>query len=155
MTYFSTHILDILFRKKRLKNSLKIIIPRDTLAVESFLTNIYQRKHTEPDESIKHYIPELLKYGLISETDQQKQSKGCSLLFTDVINFELTYNCDKKCPHCLQSNIAKNATEQLSTEQIINSIFQAYISGICSVGINFTGGEILGNRVLSKILCKR
>jgi MoaA/NifB/PqqE/SkfB family radical SAM enzyme len=144
--YYSTHILEILFGKKRLRDSLKIIFQENAACIECFLRNVYSRNYTEPDENIKIFIPTLLKYGLISEFNRIDKSDGCSLMFTDVINFELTYNCNKSCPHCLQSNLHENLAQQLSTEQLKNIIFQSFISGLCATGLNFTGGEVLGNR---------
>ena len=69
-----------------------------------------------------------------------------SLLFVNTVNFELTYKCSYSCAHCLQKNIKKQTVAELSTEEVKTAILHSHISGLCSLGINFTGGEVLGNR---------
>ena len=69
-----------------------------------------------------------------------------SLLFVNSVNFELTYKCSFNCIHCLQKNIKKQPVVELSTEEVKTAILHSHRSGLCSLGINFTGGEILGNR---------
>lgn len=70
-----------------------------------------------------------------------------SLLFVNVVNFELTYKCSQDCVHCIQKNIRKEAVKELSTEEVKTAILDSYKSGLCSLGVNFTGGEVLGNRI--------
>ena len=72
--------------------------------------------------------------------------KKSSLLFVSSVNFELTYKCSFNCVHCLQKNIKKQPIVELSTEEVKTAILHSHISGLCSLGVNFTGGEILGNR---------
>jgi len=48
-------------------------------------------------------------------------------------------------PALFAKNVPKRQTSQLSTEHVNQAIFQGYISGVCTIGINFTGGEVLGN----------
>jgi MoaA/NifB/PqqE/SkfB family radical SAM enzyme len=72
--------------------------------------------------------------------------KKSSLLFVNSVNFELTYKCAYNCIHCLQKNIKKQPIVELSTDEVKTAIFHSHISGLCSLGINFTGGEVLGNR---------
>ncbi|MCX6267959.1 MAG: hypothetical protein NTW16_11465 [Bacteroidetes bacterium] len=146
MRYYKTHILHILVGKKILDDRLIFLFSEDTMAIKSFLLSIYSNKDIEPWDKIKNVIPVLLKYGFISKLDQSGINSKCSLMFTNVINFELTYSCNHQCPHCLQANIIKNQNTQISLERVKESILQAYISGICSYGINYTGGEVLGNR---------
>jgi len=69
-----------------------------------------------------------------------------SLTFVKVVNFELTYRCSYNCEHCLQKNIKKQPIVELSTEEVKTAILHSHTSGLCSAGINFTGGEVLGNR---------
>jgi MoaA/NifB/PqqE/SkfB family radical SAM enzyme len=68
------------------------------------------------------------------------------LLGVKAVNFELTYKCTSNCPHCLQKNIRLNHFAELTTESIKEAILQGLLSGLCTSGINFTGGEVLGNR---------
>ena len=69
-----------------------------------------------------------------------------SLLFVNSVNFELTYKCSFNCIHCLQKNIRKQSVTELSTDEIKTAILHSHRCGLCSLGINFTGGEVLGNR---------
>jgi MoaA/NifB/PqqE/SkfB family radical SAM enzyme len=46
----------------------------------------------------------------------------------------------------LQKYIKKQPVNELSTEDVKTTILHSHTSGLCSAGINFTGGEILGNR---------
>jgi molybdenum cofactor biosynthesis enzyme MoaA len=75
-----------------------------------------------------------------------KTVKKSSLFFVNSVNFELTYKCAYNCIHCLQKNIKKQPIVELSTDEVKTAIFHSHISGLCSLGINFTGGEVLGNR---------
>jgi len=72
--------------------------------------------------------------------------KKSSLLFVKSVNFELTYRCSFNCAHCLQKNIKQQPIVELSTEEVKTAILHSHQSGLCSFGVNFTGGEILGNR---------
>ena len=75
-----------------------------------------------------------------------KRVPKSSLHFVNVVNFELTYRCSYNCVHCLQKNIKKEPIIELSTEEVKTAVLDAYTLGMCSFGVNFTGGEILGNR---------
>ena len=67
-----------------------------------------------------------------------------ALHFTETINFELTYDCNSKCPHCLlKTQRATYEGQELSFEEIKRTIADAYFAGIIRNGINFTGGEAL------------
>lgn len=70
-----------------------------------------------------------------------------SLLFVNVVNFELTYKCSQNCAHCIQKNFRKQAISELTTEEVKIAILDSYKSGLCSLGVNFTGGEVLENRI--------
>jgi MoaA/NifB/PqqE/SkfB family radical SAM enzyme len=75
-----------------------------------------------------------------------KSMAKSSLLFVNSVNFELTYRCSYNCAHCLQKNIKHEPVVELSTEEVKTTIFDAHTLGLCSLGINYTGGELLGNR---------
>jgi len=46
----------------------------------------------------------------------------------------------------LQKNIRNQPIVELSTEEVKTAILHSHQSGLCSLGMNFTGGEVLGNR---------
>jgi len=69
-----------------------------------------------------------------------------SLVFVNSVNFELTYKCSFNCVHCLQKNIRNQPIVELTTEEVKTAILQSHQCKLCSLGINFTGGEVLGNR---------
>lgn len=50
------------------------------------------------------------------------------------------------CLHCIQKNIKLQVKNELSTEELKTAILHSKECGLCSLGINFTGGEVLGNR---------
>lgn len=60
------------------------------------------------------------------------------------INFELTYECNSNCPHCLLKKARKDYKDYfLSYDLIKRLIADAFFSGLIKDGINFTGGEAL------------
>ncbi len=146
MKYYSTELLRILIARKRLKRSLRILFPNDAASLYAFLLKVYYNKYYLNESVIENNLPLLLKNGLISEHNVQNSSRDCTLMFTDTINFELTYQCGMNCPHCLQAKLKLDVINQLSTEKVLETIFFAYALGLCSRGLNFTGGEVLGNR---------
>jgi len=88
-----------------------------------------------------------------SQIDRQKNddkkvktNNKSSLLYVNSVNFELTYKCSLNCVHCKQKGIKKEPIVELSTEKVKTAILHSHQSGLCSIGINFTGGEVLGNR---------
>jgi len=58
------------------------------------------------------------------------------------INFELTYNCQLSCPHCLQAGLrSQNKFGWLPVDAVIRAIHDVKWLGLATL-INFTGGEI-------------
>ena len=127
-----------------LKDRLIHVFNEDASEIEPFLTSNLDNV-PEQTNTIKKCIPLLLKHGYISISNSNIPSRG-SLLGVKAINFELTYKCTSNCSHCLQKNIRQTCVTQLSTKEVKNTILEAYLSGLCTYGINFTGGEVLGNR---------
>lgn len=125
---------------------VQFLFPKDGILIESFLRQVHRKGSSIPGEKINLYVPRLLQYGYISPTENNNSKSKCSLLFTVAVNFELTYQCNEYCPHCFQEKIREANKNQLSTGKVKEVIFQTYISGLCEMGINFTGGEVLGNR---------
>ncbi len=62
----------------------------------------------------------------------------------EAVNFELTYECNSNCPHCILKK-ARNSYKNnfLNFDTVKRIIADAYFSGIIKEGINFTGGEAL------------
>ena len=146
MNFFSTHILEILIGNKILFEKLDFLFGSNALTIKSFLLKVYSRKDYSKISNIKEFIPSLLRYGLISDKEDSKEKGASSLMFANILNFELTYKCQYSCPHCLQIKYRHIEVTELSTRQIKEIIFQGHIAGLCRRGINFTGGEVLGNR---------
>jgi MoaA/NifB/PqqE/SkfB family radical SAM enzyme len=62
--------------------------------------------------------------------------------FIRFINFELTYNCQLSCPHCLQAGLrSQNKFGWLPVDAVIRAIHDVKWLGLATL-INFTGGEI-------------
>jgi MoaA/NifB/PqqE/SkfB family radical SAM enzyme len=65
-----------------------------------------------------------------------------SLAFVRAVNFELTYDCNWNCSHCLQQGIRQQRSGLwLSTDAGKRALQDAWFAGLVSTGINFTGGE--------------
>jgi len=145
MNYYKTHILKILVHKKLLKAKLDFLFGENAGEIESFLVSVFFNQVYEQNTNVAEYIPLLLKRGYISTHDSDIWSRS-SLMGVRAVNFELTYKCNSRCPHCLQKNVRRNCETELTTDKIKETILEAYLSGLCTSGINFTGGEVLGNR---------
>jgi MoaA/NifB/PqqE/SkfB family radical SAM enzyme len=129
--FFGVYKTDI-SKKMSLKKLITIVTKNKEVKLLNFLKRTKNRgKETTQNEEA---VP------------VNKSKTKSSLLFVNVINFELTYKCSFNCVHCLQKNIKKQDIVELSTEEVKTAILHSHISGLCSLGINFTGGEILGNR---------
>lgn len=146
MKFYPTHVLQILKSKKLLDNRLKLLFPQSHILISAFLSDVLYNREISTIEGISYYIPELLKHGLISKESYGKAGSPCSLLFVDAVNFELTYKCNHLCTHCLQTGLRRDPESQLITSRVKELIHQSFLMGLCQKGINFTGGEILGNR---------
>ena len=72
-----------------------------------------------------------------------KLNKRPSLLFIQAINFELTYQCNIQCDHCLQQEIRKTCSGKwISTSSVQKALTDIRSIGFTPIGVNFTGGEI-------------
>jgi len=140
-----THILKILVYRKLLRDRLDFLLKEDVGEAESFLRSVYRNEIPEMNSNLEKHLPLLLRYGYISPQESNKYTRS-SLLGVKAINFELTYRCTANCRHCLQKNIRSKSKIELATEKVKEAILQAYLAGLCACGINFTGGEVLGNR---------
>lgn len=80
------------------------------------------------------------------KTEKSIRKIKSSLLFVNVVNFELTYKCSQDCAHCIQKNFRKQAIVELSTEEVKTAILDFHKNSLCTLGVNFTGGEVLENR---------
>lgn len=68
--------------------------------------------------------------------------KKPSLHFVKVINFELTYNCNMSCSHCVQHDIRNQGNlSWITTESVIKCLAAGKSVGFTRTGVNFTGGE--------------
>ncbi|MEL7562613.1 radical SAM protein [Dehalogenimonas sp. 4OHTPN] len=143
--YYPTHILRILLRRGLLIDRLKFIFGVDAGEVERFIMAVYAHGQPVPDRAVSAHLPTLVENGYLN-VDGPSSRGRCSFMNTVGVNFELTYRCNLRCRHCLQQNIRDDTRRELSTEQVKHLIRQVYLSGLCTVGINFTGGEALGHR---------
>jgi MoaA/NifB/PqqE/SkfB family radical SAM enzyme len=95
-------------------------------------------------------LEKLRRFELISidksfspESQKKFQHRKLSLYFVQAINFELTYDCNMNCSHCLQKNLrARRPTKWISTETARHALQDAWFAGLAITGINFTGGEV-------------
>ena len=144
--YFPTHILKILKKGNLLESKLIFFFQEESKCISSFLGKVWSQRKSHFDEDDSKYAPWLLDYGLISDVNRSLEEGFGSLLYVRAINFELTYKCQYSCPHCWQPAIRLEYSQELTTFEVKDAIFRAFIGGLCTDGINFTGGEVIGNR---------
>ncbi|MEL7562792.1 4Fe-4S cluster-binding domain-containing protein [Dehalogenimonas sp. 4OHTPN] len=142
---YPTHILQNLIRRSLLDDRLRRLSGGSASRISRFL-----RKADSPGVSFSvpemaEFVPVLLKYGFISLHPMPGRSR-CSLLAVTGVNFELTYDCNLNCAHCLQQGIRRFTRGHLSAQAVKGAVFQVYLGGLCTSGVNFTGGEVLGHR---------
>ena len=142
---FTTHILRILLRRKLLRPRLEFLCDKDAHDVERYIIAVTQKENPVPGATIRRNLPSLLENGYLSAEEPGPRGR-CSLLNTVGVNFELTYECNYACAHCLQQEIRHLPRTPLDTGQAKAAIRQVWLSGLCTTGINFTGGEALGHR---------
>ena len=66
-----------------------------------------------------------------------------SLRYIRAVNFELTYDCNWNCSHCLQQGIReRHSGSWLSVDAGKRALHDAWFAGLASTGVNFTGGEV-------------
>lgn len=101
-----------------------------------------------PPEVSRSVLEKLRRWGLIATgTSSNLTPKPLPLPFVTAINFELTYDCDLRCQHCLQQNIRSRLSGTwLNSEASKRTITEAWFAGLVTTGINFTGGEIFDRR---------
>jgi MoaA/NifB/PqqE/SkfB family radical SAM enzyme len=74
----------------------------------------------------------------------KKEYEHFPLGHIEALNFELTYECNSNCPHCLLKTVRKKFHgKEISFENAKRIIADAYFAGLLQNGINFTGGEAL------------
>lgn len=80
--------------------------------------------------------------------------KKPSLYFVEAVNFELTYQCNLSCSHCLQQEIRQQGSlPWINTDSAISALVGAHDLGFTRSGVNFTGGEpFLGESNLPELL---
>lgn len=79
---------------------------------------------------------------LISQTANSITKKRPSLLFVKAVNFEITYQCNMSCPHCIQHGLRQQGNVAwIDTEKAIQALQDSKSLGFTSSGVNFTGGE--------------
>ena len=76
----------------------------------------------------------------------EKTGTKSFLSYVNFVSFQLTYRCSFNCVHCFQKNIKKHPVRELSAEEVKAAILHLYDSDLNDFLINFTGGEVLGNR---------
>jgi MoaA/NifB/PqqE/SkfB family radical SAM enzyme len=152
--FLSTNVLSLLTKRKLLRSRLQSAGFDE--GVLEFLTELHKQSIL-PAESIHQNLPvkRLQKYGLVRIEDIEEHSIAkqkaiirkdrFALTFVQAVSFELTYQCDMECPHCLQRNIRQDRTSnEMDAAQVHEAIYEAWISGLPGLGINLTGGEALG-----------
>lgn len=137
-------VLQNLVHKKILGNRLQVLFGREGATLEKTLHELAAGRPTRT-ESLHPFLPRLLEQGYLTPEHPSGTAWG-SIFFCKALNIELTYRCTKRCPHCGQLSIRDSIRSELPANAIKEAIHHAYMSGICSRGINFTGGEPLGHR---------
>ena len=159
-SFASTAILSLLIQKGLLSSRLEWLGLKEA-PIAFFLTKL-QRETILPLQTspINFPIDPLIKHGLLYVQDSNKiptleakkliRKNLLSLAFVRAVNFELTYQCNMVCPHCLQINLRslqdKGAIDLPLIFEIIEQIwFTGLIEGHNNprTAINFTGGEVL------------
>jgi MoaA/NifB/PqqE/SkfB family radical SAM enzyme len=66
-----------------------------------------------------------------------------SLSGVKAVNFELTYDCNRSCSHCIQQGIREQRSGLWLSEDVgRQALHDAWFAGLVSDGVNFTGGEL-------------
>jgi MoaA/NifB/PqqE/SkfB family radical SAM enzyme len=89
----------------------------------------------------------LSEYELIEIGPRNQRRTGCRqtipLPFVEAVNFELTYDCNMRCSHCLQASIRGLAESGwIATDSACKAIVDAWFAGLLTTGVNLTGGEV-------------
>lgn len=144
--YHPSPILKMLLRRHLVEEKLGYLFYEKTKIYSLFLKEVWSKGCIYTTEEVSRQIPKLLDYGFISDIECNREKEIGSLNFIEAVNFELTYKCQFHCPHCWQSSSRKEVTQELSTQEVKDTVFRALIAGLTKNGINYTGGEIIGNR---------
>jgi len=147
MAYYPTPVLTSLVTNRHLKRTVTYIFEKNIKEILLFLLAVFREKGYDISDAVAKEMPVLKAFGLISEHRYPVTKNKSSLNFVEAVNFELTYQCNFRCPHCLQNGLDKDDTAgMLSGEQVYETIKIAKVLGLLKAGVNFTGGEILGRR---------
>ncbi len=157
ISLYPTYCLSLLAKKKLLRSRLEYLNCYSPQLID-FLTGLLRKNRIKKNSNIpKLALQQLKNHGLIIDRKNKNEhlimgnnpAHQASLFFVKALNFELTYDCNMNCPHCLQSSVKEEDEEDqepLSTEKLKETITQGWFSGLTDVGINFTGGELLLSR---------
>jgi MoaA/NifB/PqqE/SkfB family radical SAM enzyme len=145
--YYPTPILKSLVATRHLERTVSYLFFSGRHEILTFLWEVFREKGYDLTGQIEKEIPLLKTFGLISDHQYSETRYKSSLNFIEAINFELTYQCNYRCVHCLQNGLEKNDTEgMLSGKQILENVKIAKVLGLIKAGVNITGGEVLGQR---------
>ncbi len=130
---------------------------------ELFYRGLFKYSEVNPDKN----IDKLIEFGFVKliDIDELNYDNAVNLCLNlyqhfpighiEAINFELTYECNSNCPHCLLKTARKNfKSKELSYDNIKSIIADAHFAGLLQNGINFTGGEALLSKIdLFELIC--
>jgi len=139
-----TPILRNLQQKKLLGDRLRRLFGHEAPEVESLLGEL--TRSGTPSPELRRHASALVEAGYLAMEPEPAHLEWGSILFCRALNFELTYRCQYRCPHCSQLSIRDTVKKELPTETVLQAVTDAFMSGVCTTGINFTGGEPLGHR---------
>ncbi len=150
----ATPALALLCRKKLLRDRLgRLGLPAE--ALRGPLRHLVRHRSIAASD-VPELVPthELEEAGLIVgerrggiPTSRSAGGEGelLGLSFVDAVNLELTYDCNLRCPHCLQSGLRRHRGRATMPAVLARRVVhEAWFLGLVQVGLNLTGGEALG-----------
>lgn len=146
-----TPLLRLLRQKRLLKNRLAELGLTDNRVLSTL-----RRVETDPNPGggmlAESEVRRLEQSGLLAADRSRERARSpaagaarrATLRFVTAVNFELTYDCDYACPHCLQLGLrSRRRGIALDRPSLERAIQEARFAGLVETGVNFTGGEPL------------
>ena len=122
--------------------------------------NLFEQFINKESDSIsKEKINELIKYGFLTEVENEYetvvQENEEKIKRADKLSvvIEPTLKCNAKCPYCFEKGVEYNDLDEGSADNIINYIIDNSVNR--QVHITWFGGEPLVNPEIISYICKK
>jgi MoaA/NifB/PqqE/SkfB family radical SAM enzyme len=152
LTNLTCNLINSDLLKNRLNMAKLPVEKSNKLIYELFHIGVISQNEIIEDKNIERltelgFIRKIEIEDLLFENLKEKVLKSYKhfpIKNIEAMNFELTYDCNSNCPHCILKSVRKSFHgNELSYECVQRIIADAYFAGLLQNGINFTGGEAL------------